>query len=124
MILLWGPCVGIAKFAILQSHRVNHLQGNVEAQKKLVAKERNEQTALNADHKKNNMFGEMNKKHKRKIDKLNNLQDEKNERGDFATHQRWYITEPRGLEVKGYQDLKALCKYLVDEGKMEYDQSD
>ena len=64
------------------------------------------------------------KKHKRKIDKLNNLQDEKNERGDFATHQRWYITEPRGLEVKGYKDLKALCKYLVDEGEMEYDQSD
>ena len=62
------------------------------------------------------------KKHKRKIDKLNSLQEEKNKRGDFGTHQRWYITEPRGLEVKGYQDLKALCKYLVDKGEMEYGQ--
>ena len=64
------------------------------------------------------------KKHKRKIDKLNSLQDENAKRSDIYTHQHWYITEPRGLEVKGYQDLKALCKYLVDEGEMEYDQSD
>jgi len=63
------------------------------------------------------------KKHKRKIDKLNSLQDEKDKRGDFGTTQRYNITEPRGLEVKGYQDLKALCKYLVDKGEMEYDQS-
>ena len=62
------------------------------------------------------------KKHKRKIDKLTGLQDKKNKRGDFSTFQRWDITEPRGLEVKGYQDLKALCKYLVDEGEMEYGQ--
>jgi|5_EtaG_2_1085323.scaffolds.fasta_scaffold01199_11 DNA repair ATPase RecN len=63
------------------------------------------------------------KKHKRKIDKLNSLQDEKHERHDFATFQRWSITEPVGLEVKGYQDLKRLCKYLVNSGEMEYDQS-
>jgi hypothetical protein len=63
------------------------------------------------------------KKHKRKIDKLNSLQDI-NLRKDFSPCQYWSLTEPVGLEVKSYQDLKALCKYLVDEGEMEYDQSD
>jgi len=62
------------------------------------------------------------KKHKRKIDKLNSSQDKKNEEGDFTTVQRWDITEPRGIEVKGYQELKQLCKHLVDRGEMEYGQ--
>tara|TARA_R100001510_G_C7579696_1_gene153157 strand:+ start:453 stop:770 length:318 start_codon:yes stop_codon:yes gene_type:complete len=64
------------------------------------------------------------KKHKRKIDKLNSLQDKKVAEGDCTTTQSWNITEPRGLEVKGYQDLKRLCKHLVDKGEMEYGQSD
>ena len=63
------------------------------------------------------------KKHKRKIDKLNSLQDEKVAEGELSASQRWFITEPRGLEVKDYQDLKRLCKHLVDRGEMEYDQS-
>ena len=60
-------------------------------------------------------------KHKRKIDKLNSLGDEKIKKGDLSTRQYWSITEPVGLEVKGYQDLKKLCEHFVNKGDMNYE---